>query len=102
MAASEAAKTPELLEMIRLLLDAGAKVIGVNCRDLRTFSTDTSITADLIGRIPDGIVRIAESGMSSSADLLALRSAGVDGFLVGESLMRAERPGEKLRELIAG
>ena len=74
----------------------------MNCRDLRTFSTDSFITVDLIGRIPDGIVRIAESGMSSSADLLALRAAGADGFLVGESLMRAERPGEKLRELLAG
>ena len=83
-------------------VDAGAKVVGVNCRDLRTFTTDTSITANLIGRIPDGIVRIAESGIGSVADLLALRAAGADGFLVGETLMRAERPGEKLRELLAG
>ena len=83
-------------------VDAGAKVVGVNCRDLRTFTTDTSITADLVGRIPDGIVRIAESGIGSVADLVSLRAAGADGFLVGESLMRAERPGEKLRELLAG
>ena len=61
-------------------VDAGAKVVGVNCRDLRTFTTDTSITADLV----------------------SLRAAGADGFLVGESLMRAERPGERLRELLAG
>ena len=83
-------------------VDAGAKVVGVNCRDLRTFSTDTSITAGLIGSVPDGIVRIAESGMNSVADLLALREAGADGFLIGEALMRADRPGEKLRELLAG
>lgn len=78
----------------------GAKVIGVNCRDLRTFKTDPAITAGLIGKIPDGVVRIAESGIRVRGDLLALRAAGADGFLIGETLMRADRPGAKLRELI--
>ena len=87
-------------EEIARAVEAGAKVVGVNCRDLRTFATDPSITASLLRKIPEGIVRIAESGISSAADMPALRAAGADGFLVGEALMRAERPGEKLRELL--
>lgn len=87
-------------EEIDRAVRAGAKVIGVNCRDLRTFSTDPSITAALIGRIPEGIVRIAESGIRSAEDVKALRAAGADGFLVGETLMRAANPGKKLKELI--
>ena len=85
-------------EIVRAVA-AGAKVIGVNCRDLRTFRTDPSITAELIGRIPDGIVRIAESGIRCADDLRTLRAAGADGFLIGETLMRAPHPGEKLKEL---
>ncbi|MBO7721383.1 MAG: anthranilate phosphoribosyltransferase [Kiritimatiellae bacterium] len=81
-------------------LAAGAKVIGVNCRDLRTFETDPSRTAALLGRIPADCVRIAESGIRSHGDLLALRRAGADGFLIGETLMRAEHPGEELAKLI--
>lgn len=80
---------------------AGAKVIGVNCRDLRTFSTDPSITAALVREIPAGTVRIAESGLRTAEDLRLLRAAGADGFLIGETLMRAARPGEKLKELTA-
>lgn len=89
-------------EEIDRAVAAGAKVVGVNCRDLRTFATDPSITAKLIGRIPAGVVRIAESGIRSAADMLALREAGADGFLIGETLMRAPRPGEKLKELVRG
>ena len=78
----------------------GAKIIGVNCRDLKTFHTDPSITAGLIRLIPEGVVRIAESGMRSKEDLRLLRSAGADGFLIGEALMREPSPGAKLKELI--
>ena len=87
-------------EEIARAVRAGARVIGVNCRDLRTFRTDPSITAKLLGEIPDGCVRIAESGIRTAEDMAALRRAGADGFLVGETLMRAERPGEELRKLI--
>lgn len=79
---------------------AGADVIGVNCRDLRTFATDVSRVERLLGKIPDGIFRIAESGIHSSADIVRLRAAGADGFLVGTALMRAERPGRRLQELL--
>ena len=78
----------------------GAKIIGVNCRDLKTFHTDPSITAGLIRLIPEGVVRIAESGMRSKEDLRLLRAAGADGFLIGEALMREPSPGAKLKELI--
>ena len=78
----------------------GAKIIGVNCRDLKTFHTDPSITAGLICLIPEGVVRIAESGMRSKEDLRLLRAAGADGFLIGEALMREPSPGAKLKELI--
>ena len=78
----------------------GAKIIGVNCRDLKTFHTAPSITAELIRLIPEGVIRIAESGMRSKEDLRLLRAAGADGFLIGEALMREPSPGAKLKELI--
>lgn len=79
---------------------AGAKVVGVNARDLRTFQTDAGAVAALLGKIPPGIVKIAESGIASAEDIRSLAAAGADGFLVGEALMRAESPGAKLRELV--
>jgi len=78
----------------------GAKVIGVNCRDLKTFRTDPAITAELVGGIPEGIFRIAESGIRNAADIRLLRNAGADGFLIGETLMREKHPGTKLKELM--
>ncbi len=86
-------------EIVRAV-NADAKVIGVNCRNLRNFKTDPSISARLVARIPDGIVRIAESGIKSADDLTTLRSAGADGFLIGTTLMRSPTPGTKLRELL--
>ena len=81
-------------------VSAGAKIIGVNCRDLKTFHTDPAITAGLIREIPGDVVRIAESGIRTADDLRMLRAAGADGFLVGETLMREEYPGNKLKELM--
>ena len=86
-------------EEIARAADAGADVIGVNCRDLRTFRTDTSITAELLCKIPSGIIKIAESGLRTAADLAALHDAGANGFLIGETLMRDPHPGEKLKEM---
>ena len=87
-------------EEIRRAVGIGADLIGVNCRDLRTFKTDPAITARLIGQIPGGIVRIAESGIRTRADLVTLRAAGADGFLIGTTLMRATSPGTELEKLI--
>ena len=79
---------------------SGAKVVGVNCRDLRNFSTDVSLLEALVGNIPDSCVRVAESGMHTADAIRRAKSAGADAFLVGTALMRAPRPGEKLTELI--
>jgi indole-3-glycerol phosphate synthase len=82
-------------------LDAGCDLIGVNARDLRTFQVDGETAFRLAGRLPKDVVKVAESGIRSGEDIARLRAAGYQAFLIGESLMRAERPGEALRELVA-
>jgi len=83
-------------------LDAGCDLIGVNSRDLRTFKVDLETALLLAGKIPANVVRVAESGIHSGADLARLRAVGYHAFLVGESLMRADSPGDALRDLVAG
>lgn len=78
-----------------------ADMVGVNNRDLTTFSTDTDTSARLAGLLPEGAVKIAESGIRTPADLIRLRRAGFDGFLIGETFMSAPEPGEKLMEFAA-
>jgi indole-3-glycerol phosphate synthase len=80
-------------------LDAGCDLIGVNSRNLRTFKVDLETAFRLVEKIPANCVRVAESGIQSGADIARLRSAGYEAFLIGESLMRAERPGEALAKL---
>jgi indole-3-glycerol phosphate synthase len=79
---------------------AGARIVGVNCRNLRNFSTDVSLLERLVGEIPAKCVRIAESGMHCAEAIARAKAAGADGFLVGTALMRAPSPGEKLKELL--
>ena len=74
-------------------------LLGINNRDLRTFDTTLDTTLDLLDHIPAGRTVITESGIHTRADVARMRAAGVHGFLVGEALMRAERPGARLREL---
>ncbi len=81
--------------------DAGCDLIGVNTRDLRTFKVDGEMAFRLAERLPKNVLRVAESGIRSGEDIARLRAAGYQAFLIGEALMRAERPGEALRELIA-
>jgi indole-3-glycerol phosphate synthase len=83
-------------------LDAGCDLIGVNTRDLRTFKVDVETAFRLAERLPKNAVRVAESGIRSGEDIARLRAAGYQAFLIGESLMRAERPGAALRGLVAG
>jgi indole-3-glycerol phosphate synthase len=83
-------------------VDAGCDLIGVNTRDLRTFKVDSETAFRLAEEIPKNVVRVAESGIRSSEDIARLRAAGYQAFLIGESLMRAERPGDALRALVAG
>jgi indole-3-glycerol phosphate synthase len=84
-----------------LALDLGFEVIGVNSRDLRTFRVDLNTALRLGRNIPPGVVKVAESGIRSGTDIRKLRDAGYDAFLIGESMMRAEHPGEALRTLLA-
>lgn len=81
---------------------AGAELIGVNARDLRTFDVDLERTVDLRALVPSRFTYVAESGIRSPEDVQRLRDAGVDAILVGTHLMRAEHPGQALRELVAG
>ena len=80
-------------------LDAGCDLIGVNARDLRTFGVSLETAFRLAEKFPANVVRVAESGIHSAEDVARLQAAGYDAFLVGESLMRADSPGDALREL---
>lgn len=88
--------TREELELARL---AGAGLIGVNSRDLRTLKTDLRTARDLAGLAP-GALLIAESGLKSRAEIEDLAGLGYRGFLIGTSLMKADDPGEALRKLL--
>ncbi|MGA7684890.1 MAG: indole-3-glycerol phosphate synthase TrpC [Terriglobales bacterium] len=81
-------------------LDAGCDLIGINSRDLRTFEVTLETAIDLAPKIPAGCLRVAESGIHNGADLARLKAAGYDAFLIGESLMKQERPGEALAKLM--
>ena len=89
-------------EELQRALDTGCDLIGVNTRDLRTFKVDVETAFRLAERLPKNVVRVAESGIHSGEDIARLRAAGYQAFLIGESLMRAEAPGEALRAFVAG
>ncbi len=86
-------------ELVRVL-ETGARIIGINNRDLKTFQVDLGTTINLRSRIPPDRVTVSESGIQLPKDLETLAAEGVDAVLVGTSLMRAEDPGRKLRELM--
>jgi len=82
-------------------LAAGTEIIGINNRDLQTFSTDLKKTLELAPMIPQGTIVVTESGITTRRDIELLMAAGVHCFLIGEALMRADDIGKKLRELLA-
>jgi indole-3-glycerol phosphate synthase len=84
---------------VEIAVEAGARVIGVNNRDLRTFDVDLGLTERLRNVIPSDLVLVAESGIHTAADARRMRQAGADAILVGESLMRADDPAARIREL---
>jgi indole-3-glycerol phosphate synthase len=88
-------------EELRRAANAGCDLIGVNNRNLRTFKVDPQTTLRLAGLIPNNVVGVAESGIEKGADVARLRAAGYQAFLIGETLMKSESPGEALRGLIA-
>jgi indole-3-glycerol phosphate synthase len=85
-------------ELLRAL-PLGNTLIGINNRDLNTFEVSLETTFNLLPLIPVDRIVVTESAIHSSTDIAAMRAKGVNAFLVGETFMRAEQPGEKLHEL---
>lgn len=86
-------------EELEMALAAGASLIGINNRNLKDFSVSLSTGERLVSRIPERVLRIAESGIRSRADIERLTRAGFDGFLVGTSLLSSGDPERALLEL---
>ena len=84
---------------VRTAVEAGARVIGVNNRNLKDFTVDTENSRRLKSLVPEGVIFVSESGVSSPGDVKKLREAGVDAVLVGEALMRALDKTARLKEL---
>lgn len=84
-----------------IALSAGFDLIGVNNRNLHDFHTDLETTFRLASLAPDDKLIVTESGIATSADVKRMMSQGIYGFLVGETFMRADNPGDKLRELFS-
>ena len=85
---------------LAIAIDAGAKIIGVNNRNLRTLEVDLDASERLIARMPAEIVAISESGLTSADDLKRLRALGYRAFLIGERFMTAKEPGSALEGLL--
>jgi len=85
---------------LRRALEGGADIIGVNSRNLKTFQVSLETLSDLAALIPNHVLRVAESGIDSGAEIRELHTSGYQAFLIGEALMRAEDPGQKLQQLL--
>jgi len=87
-------------EELERALNAGAEIIGINNRNLKTFEVSLATTEKLAPRVPGGILIISESGIDGAEQIRQVERCGIHNFLIGESLMRAPSPGEKLQELL--
>ena len=87
-------------EEVARAVAAGAQLVGINNRDLKTFTVDRELAARLRPTVPADRVIVAESGIRDAADVARLRAAGIDAILVGETLMRAPDPAAGLRGLL--
>ena len=85
---------------LEVALDAGAEIVGINNRDLRTFQTDLAVTERLASMVPREVVIVTESGIGSRDDLLRVKRAGANAALIGEALVTAVDVGAKLRALV--
>jgi len=85
---------------LKRALEGGADIIGVNSRNLKTFQVSLDTLADMAASIPNHVLRVAESGIESGAEIRELHASGYQAFLIGEALMRAEDPGQKLHQLL--
>ena len=88
------------LDELERALTAGASVLGINARNLATLHVDRGVFAQLVPHIPDGIIKIAESGVRGPHDLLAYAAAGADAVLVGESLVTGKDPRSAVADLV--
>jgi indole-3-glycerol phosphate synthase len=88
-------------EELERALHANARVVGVNARDLRTLQVDRSVFGRLSPRIPDGVVKVAESGVRGPHDLLAYAAQGADAVLVGEGVVVGGNPRQAVADLVA-
>jgi indole-3-glycerol phosphate synthase len=86
-------------EELEVALASGAEIVGVNNRNLHTFEVTLETALELAPRIPAGVIRVAESGIHSFADVARLRAAGYQAFLVGEHLMKSADPAAAIRVL---
>ncbi len=87
-------------EELERALALECECVGVNSRDLKTFEVSLERACELASSLPKSAVKVAESGIHTAADMRRLWAAGYEAFLIGESLMRQERPGMALRELL--
>ncbi|HST30008.1 MAG TPA: indole-3-glycerol phosphate synthase TrpC [Chthoniobacterales bacterium] len=104
LAATAGSKLDALVEAhnekeVHRALDAGAKIIGINNRNLATFEVDLSVTEKLCREVPDEIVLISESGIKTPQDVQRAIACGVDAILIGEALMRGEISIEQIRAI---
>ena len=88
-------------EEARRAVDAGARVIGVNARDLKTLSVDRETFARIAPLLPSSVVKVAESGVRGPHDLIAYAAAGADAVLVGEGLVKQDDPRQAVADLVA-
>ena len=87
-------------EELTRAVDAGARIIGVNNRNLRTLAVDVDASYRLVGRMPAGVVAVSESGLQSRQDLERLSAAGYSAFLIGERFMTDPSPSAAIQQLI--
>jgi indole-3-glycerol phosphate synthase len=86
---------------LAIAIDAGARIVGVNNRNLRTLQVDVGVSEQLTAAMPADVIAVSESGLRTAADILRLKERGYRGFLIGERFMSAENPGAQLEELLA-
>ena len=89
------------VDELSIAIDAGARIVGVNNRNLRTLQVDVHASETLIARMPADVIAVSESGLKTAGDLTRLKGMGYRAFLIGERLMTAAEPGEQLKELLA-
>src|SRR6185503_8754573 len=87
---------------LSVAVDAGAQIVGVNNRNLRTLEIDVTASETLAARMPRGIVTVSESGLKTAGDLVRLRQLGYRAFLIGERFMAEKDPGGALQALLRG